>query len=522
METELDAIDVEVGGAIEVEGVGRVEFEPLPQHDDIDTVAALAAPGRQQEESSEVDSSVHLTVPVRIERNEVAEWTAIDGSAFGALGGFTLHAFSSHILPYLEASELVSIGLSCKFFYRLHSRPHLWRELYKHDFLLDGATADESSVANSSSPREYSIQDDFLAYLQNIPHDVDGLSMLAMLRNELANHPASFSRQSSASTVSRQHHRTLHAAATNNNNNNNNNSSSNAHRRPSKTDANDLTEDDDGGVAKRRYQSRRHEYVQRLQSSAHDEQELEAEMRRMEQQRWLEQVLDWTQLRLQPIVWMGGWFLTIVLFTEKLDGLPIPYWACAIPLAFALLYCTACLYLAKYIHQRRFTSRSVFYGLFSNLTGPTTYVFAKVLHHSWVGVLGLTALMVVLLAQIAMVVVKLSTSVSSSTRRSFAWVLVFLPLWIVFAVGCVSPLCFRTMDIGAYIAAIVFVWIPAFIVAVGITVKLDGVQDVRLAHLFIPLFVYEGALVVGSLAFLLFGVFQYVRRPPRCPCCVCL
>lgn len=234
----------------------------------------------------------------------------------------------------------------------------------------------------------------------------------------------------------------------------------------------------------------------------------------MEQQRWLEQVLDWTQLRLQPIVWMGGWFLTIVLFTEKLDGLPIPYWACGVPLAFALVYCTACLYLAKYIHQRRFSPRSVYRGLFSNLTGPTTYVFAKVLHHSWVGVLGLTALMVVLLAQIALVVVKLSTSVSSSTRRSFAWVLVFVPLWIVFAVGCLSPLCFRTMDMGAYIAAIVFVWIPVFIVAVGITVKLDGVQDVRLAHLFIPLFVYEGALVVGSLVFLLFGVFQYVLNSP--------
>lgn len=498
MENELDPIDVEVGGVIEVEGVGRVEFEPLPLHD-ADTAAVVATPGRL-EEASEADSSTHLIAPVRIERNDIAEWAAIDGSAFGALGGFTLHVFSSHILPYLEAAELVSMGLTCKFFYRLHSRPHLWRDLYKHDFLLDGATAEDSSVANSSH-REHSIQDDFLAYLQNIPHDVDGLSMLAMLRNELANHPASFSRQisaSSTSTVSRQHHRAL--PTTNNHN-------LNAHHRPSKTDTNDLTEDD-GGIAKRRYQRRRQDYVHRLQTSANDEQELEAEMRRMEQQRWLEQVLDWTQLRLQPIIWMGGWFLTIVLFTEKLDGLPIPYWACGIPLAFAFLYCTACLYLAKYIYQRRFSQRSVYYGMFSNLTGPTTFVFAKVLHHSWVGVLGVTAFMLVLLAQIAMVVVKLSTSVSASTRRSFAWVLVFLPLWIVFAVGCLSPLCFRTMDIAAYLLAIVFVWIPLFIVAVGITVKLDGVRDVRLAHLFIPLFVYEGALVVGSLAFLLFGVFQ--------------
>lgn len=480
--SDLDSIDIEIGQdeILRVSQLTDREFEPL-------------ATIEEERNEDFVDFASERPNLLSSSGNIGLEWQTVDHSAFALFRGNTFHLFLSQILPYLEAPELVIFGSTCKFFYRMHNHPSLWRALYRQDFLENTVDEPTSSIDDSPSrERGLSIQDELLSYLQNLDYDMDSMAMLQLMQSELTQQ-RSMLRQSSASSQT--------------------SSASNRGNRPLTAppqieDLSKIIIEEDGGACKRRYEIRRREYVGRMKRSAEDQRQLEADMRRIDQQRWLEQFLDWTQVRLQPLIWMSSWFLTMVLFMEKLDGLNIPYWACAFPLGFAIVYCFACICLAHHIYKRRFSTTSIWYGLFNNMSGPTTFVYSKVLHHSWKGIAAISFIVLLLLLQLTLVVVKLSSQVPSHTQRELSWGVVFLPLWIFFSMSCLSPLIVRRLEFGAFVLAIVLLWIPLFIILVGLTVKLDGLQDIRMVYLFIPLFIYEGMMMVGSLLFLMFGIYQ--------------
>lgn len=428
-----------------------------------------------------------------------AEWLTIQNSEFSVFHGFTPIVFLSHILPFLEATEVVTVGRTCKYFYRLHLHPSLWRNLYRHDFFEDNTSETTAPIEDLGPPDPglftLQMQEEFLAYLQYINPELN-------VPSHLTNNELSFTHDllptlrpiaRTASDSQQPSNALLLAPSTS--------ASSSSVR---------FEDSFDGGAALRRYVQRRHDCTQRMKRSDDDHRRLAADMRRMDYVRWIESFLDWSQLRMQPLVWFGGWFVTIVLFTEKLDGLDIPYWSCAVPLTIALLYCMGCLWMAHYVHSLRFDTRSLWYGLYSHMTGPVNFVYAKVLHHSLKGIAGFCLATMLILLQMALVVVKLSSNVSSHLQDGLVWALVFLPLWILFATSCMLPLLFRDIDIGAFVTSIVLLWIPLFIILVGVTVKLDHVDSVRMAYFFIPLFIYEGLLMFGTLLFLIFAIYRYV------------
>lgn len=431
-----------------------------------------------------------------------AEWLTIQNSGISVFQGFTSIVFLSHILPFLEATEVVSVGRTCKYLYRLHLHPSLWQSLYRHDFLEDytsePAAPMEDFGALDPGSLTLHLHEEFLAYLQYInpernvsPHTLNNELLFShdLLPSSLAN----MSNNLSASGSQQRSNTQLFA-------------SSNS----SPFSSVSFEDSYDGGAALRRYVQRRQDCTQRINHSDDDHRRLTSDMRRMDLVRWIESFLDWSQLRWQPMVWFGGWFVTIVLFTEKLDGLNIPYWSCAVPLTVALFYCIACLWVAHYMHSLRFDTRSLCYGLYSHITGPVNFVYAKVLHHSLKGIAGYCLATILILLQMALVVVKLSSSISTHVQDKLVWALVFLPLWILFATSCSLPFLFRDMDVSAFVTVIVLLWIPLFIVLVGVTVKLDHVDSVRLAYFLIPLFVYEGLLMIGTLAFVIFAIYRYV------------
>jgi hypothetical protein len=232
----------------------------------------------------------------------------------------------------------------------------------------------------------------------------------------------------------------------------------------------------------------------------------------------VENALDFIELRMVVPVWCISLFLSIILFCQKIDGLDISFWVCTIPLLISLVYSLVCLSIVKYIYNHRSDSaQSAFHDLWSGFTGPVVLFFKDVIHKSPFMILVSVFIGVLCILQVVFVSIKLSSSTPVAVRYQFAWGLVFLPLWILFAFGCGLPFSRRRIDTGIIGLFLLIIWIPFFVFFVCLTVKLQQTDynpskrhHIRLVNMLIPFWIIEAAIMVVSLGFAVVGLYRFV------------
>lgn len=231
--------------------------------------------------------------------------------------------------------------------------------------------------------------------------------------------------------------------------------------------------------------------------------------------RCLEDFLDLTQVRVIVPLILACIILTITLFVRKVDGLDISYWVCFSPLLAALGYLILSFYLLKVLHPYEGSPQQLMRGIWDNFRGPVVFVFREVLgaHLGLVNVvLGLLGVFVV---QVLVVAAKLSPSTPPELRDHYLpWPVVFLPIWLCIVLYCALPMYVRNVDAGAFLSLMCLFVVPTLIFFVCLTVKLAGAQHnspqrkIRLALMLIPFWILEGVIMLGSLLFLLIGIYR--------------
>lgn len=253
----------------------------------------------------------------------------------------------------------------------------------------------------------------------------------------------------------------------------------------------------------------------RVLKAKKDEVEFQKKMASAATRKKVQEVLDIVQLRAVMPLCLTSLFLSTVLFCQKVDGLNISYWMCSVPILFSVTYFGLSVLFVKYVHSRRDTATSIFYDCWTDFTGPVVNFVRYVLHKSRMMTAVATMCALLSIAQVALVAAKLSSSTPERTRRQLAWGYVFLPLWCFFALFCALPITKRVRgEMFVFLALLLLVWIPFFILFVCLTVKLHAQEkgreneNIRLVYIFIPFWIIEGVAVLAPMAFLGFGLYR--------------
>lgn len=243
---------------------------------------------------------------------------------------------------------------------------------------------------------------------------------------------------------------------------------------------------------------------------------MQAEALRSARVHSLEDILDLTQVRLILPLIIGCIFLTIILLCQRIDGLDISYWMCFIPLLVALLYTVLSFRVLQVVRKHQFSASHILRGLWTNFRSPLVFIYQELLGSQMSAVYGTIALLVLCILQVMLVATKLSPSTPQDIRDHFLpWGVVFIPIWLCFALYCALPVAFRSIDPGAFVASIVLFYVPLFVFFVCLTVKLVGEQHhtghrrIRLALMLIPFWILEALILLGSLMFLISGIDRY-------------
>ena len=192
-------------------------------------------------------------------------------------------------------------------------------------------------------------------------------------------------------------------------------------------------------------------------------------------------------------------------------------WLCAAPCIFFFFYVFCCIIVTRVMYGFQYSNGSVWNGVWSNLHSPIRFVFSDLLDESKaLTFISLFALLLCLL-EILLVAVKLSTdSTPHIVRHNLRWGLVFLPIWCLLTLFCLAPVIRLIRDKAVFFLGLVFFWIPLFIVFVCLVVKLDGLEDgnmhqarMKMSLIFMPFWIIEGSIMMGSLVFLCFGLYRF-------------
>lgn len=261
------------------------------------------------------------------------------------------------------------------------------------------------------------------------------------------------------------------------------------------------------GDPRRAYLQRYQEYRHRIIRSKDEISQLENEARRAVLASKAEQWLDLTQLRLCAPILLSSAFLTITLYCQKVDGLDIPLWSCAVPLAFSFLYILGSFYLIYVVQGREYDRHSIFKGMWPSLRGPLVSFYQTALESSPNALFLSGCVVALLFIQLGCLVVKLSLYLPDKFRHDFSWGLVFLPSWILLAASIAAHFIFEHhIDVGLLITCFLFIWIPLAVLLICLTVKLDYHNDgpgaIRLTYILIPFFFIEAAVLLWSLVLL--------------------
>ena len=106
----------------------------------------------------------------------------------------------------------------------------------------------------------------------------------------------------------------------------------------------------------------------------------------------------------------------------------------------------------------------------------------------------------------------------------YNWGIIFIPVWVMLISYCTTPCMNVIDDFGSFMAGVILGWIPITIISVCLTMKLDSFDHVishtqasssysytnmKLALIFIPLWVIEGLVMVLSFGFFISAYLRY-------------
>ncbi|RYH28312.1 hypothetical protein EON65_12680 [archaeon] len=261
------------------------------------------------------------------------------------------------------------------------------------------------------------------------------------------------------------------------------------------------------------YLTRYQEYKTRVSRSKEEAKQIERNVRRSVLVGRIERLIDITQVRLCGPLLLASLFLSIILFCQKVDGLAISYWSCAVPLAVSILYVMGSMCFLRYIQRQEFNATSVFRSLWSYVRGPLPSMYKSGLGESCVMLSLCMFLLVCLLVQLGLLVVKLSLYIPRSFRNDLSWSLVFLPVWIFFVLFWVIQCTKYRLEAPVFIGTLIMFWMPFLILFVCLTIKLeyknDGKGAIRLAFMLIPFYVIEGFFMLWSAVALIIAYLRY-------------
>jgi hypothetical protein len=251
-----------------------------------------------------------------------------------------------------------------------------------------------------------------------------------------------------------------------------------------------------------------------------------------------ENFLDIVVIRILIIFPFLASFLSLLLLGLYFDGYPINIWICAFPVLFFFVYVLLCVALLKYVKNNQFTPKSYFSGLWANLRTPLKTLFSETpvrdretggfhnnnrrcccfttqwgSNHCCYGsctnprIILSVILFFLLLIQIILITLKLSAQSSSSgttpSMYNTTWGVTLIPLWCIFALYCFSSNIIKQDTV--FMNILIFLWTPFFILSICLTVKLDGINNIPLAYIFIPFWLMEAVILIFSLIFLIVG-----------------
>jgi hypothetical protein len=256
------------------------------------------------------------------------------------------------------------------------------------------------------------------------------------------------------------------------------------------------------------YIERYGDHTLRVNRGKESKQQMVRDVTRLEKMDMIEQILDFIQVRTLAPVGMLSIFLSVVLFCQWEDGLNIPLWACGIPIGFSLIYLMIAMYIIYKVHNQQYAMEHILRGFWANMSGPLVYFYQEAMNESsrlFYLVQGIIAMMII---QIGLVVIKLTSATPDSFDNQLSWGIVFIPIWLLFFIFMISPCTKFRLSIGTYFFIFFVFWVPLFILFACLTQKLDSDRYMRMAHILIPFYVIEGAVMLASLVFLISGIIR--------------
>mmetsp|Transcript_3481 Transcript_3481/g.5428 ORF Transcript_3481/g.5428 Transcript_3481/m.5428 type:complete len:580 (-) Transcript_3481:1325-3064(-) len=468
---QQDAVDIESLVILPNLPAGEHANEEMTvgPHSDISDSVSLrhfrsgSDPGEDGGEHSRQETYVVNMTDVSI---SIRDRQSYEFSSLQILGGAAEHILVMQIFIYLTSEDLCKVAATARVFNRLAESPVLWTLLYKKDFIVTGATADNSEVIERDS-----------ISLMSLP-----LSLNNTVNNTAATHTTAIGEGVGGSA---------------------------------------------GGQLlynKAAYIRRYNEFSQRIVQAKEDTRQVKLDAVRAGRISCIEDALDFTQIRLMAPLFLAGVFVSSVLFCQKLDGeIKISFWLCFTPLFISMGYVIISLVTLTTISNNQFSSNSLLRGVWANAKGPLVSFHREVINgKKWIfrGVCGALGLVVI---QIMLVAAKLQPSTPDSIQNNLSWGLVFVPLWLFFLATMVLPLLTDFVDTAMHLFIVVVFLIPLMIFFICLAVKLNaqekedrpGEENMRFALILMPFWVIEGIAMVGSLFFLSAGINGYLRGVER-------
>jgi hypothetical protein len=267
--------------------------------------------------------------------------------------------------------------------------------------------------------------------------------------------------------------------------------------------------------SKASYIRRHHEYSQRVLRAKEWDIEAQIEATHSARVRTLEDILDFTQVRVMIPLILACIILTTILFCQKIDGLDISYWMCFIPLLVSLLYVMLSFRLLLLVHKHQYSTKELLRGMWANFRGPAVFVFQEILGSQQRLLYATLVFLFVCILQVLLVAAKLSSSTPPSFRDHYLpWGVVFIPIWLCLLAYCAMPSFVQNLEPGVFMSFLCLFIAPVMIFFICLAVKLTGEQHhtkarkIRLALMLIPFWILEALTLLGTLLFFFVGVIR--------------
>jgi hypothetical protein len=218
-------------------------------------------------------------------------------------------------------------------------------------------------------------------------------------------------------------------------------------------------------------------------------------------------ILDLIQFRILVPLPSICLFISMLLYALRLDDrISISVWACGLPLLIMSAYIILCFCITWFLFIKRFESSSIFQQHFYQMRGPFSTIFNDE-YSRYKKVIALSAVALgLLLIQLILIIIKLDALYDDNTLllRAVSWNIIFIPLWLLFAIYAAIPMMGLFTEYNAYSIGFMFVWVPFLIFLVSLASKLtrDPENHIRISLILMPFWLMEGTAMVSSLIYL--------------------